>query len=314
MKAIVVGDHLGPRRHAVVDIAAPRPRAGESVVALLAAPIEPMDRLMLRGLYPLSTQASIDGAMVLGAQGVGQVEHSDRPELVGARVLLPIRSGTWRTRLALPTGSLVALPDHIGTEAAAPLRIGAVSADAMLESLRPGDAFVQSPGAGAVSLYAVQLARRRGLQAICLVRNVAHRDLLLGLGAHAVIEDDDEAPAAIEALGLEPHLALDGTGGATTRRLAASLVHGGSVVRYGAISGSHAQLDVAASVFRDIRVRGFWLKTDEQRRGPQAVRQRLARLLGAELALPIAARYPLGSIEPALAHAGSAVGRVLLVP
>lgn len=314
MKAVVVVRD-GPRpRAVVVETPAPVPGPGESLVQLIAAPIEPMDRLILLGFYPLGTRGSIDGNLILGAQGLGRVVTSDRPELVDARVLLPVRSGTWRSQLAVPTASLIRVPDDVSDEAAAPLRIGATSASAMLEWLQPGDAFVQSPGAGAVGLYAAQLAKRRGLRAICLVRTPERRALLMRLGAHAVLPDDSDAPRSVARLGLQPRLALDGTGGVTTKRLAACLADGGTVVRYGAISGAHAELDVAASVFRDISIRGFWLRSDERARKPEDVAARIEGLLRSKLEIPIAARMPLVEVSKALELSRTAHGRVLLTP
>ncbi|HLT37738.1 MAG TPA: alcohol dehydrogenase catalytic domain-containing protein, partial [Enhygromyxa sp.] len=109
MRALRVQMSGDPRAMlALVELPEPKPSAGELLVELLASPISPTDRLMVRGLYPLHAP---DG--IAGAQGVARVlalgEGVTGPE-PGTHVLLPVRCGAWRERLTVAADSVISLP------------------------------------------------------------------------------------------------------------------------------------------------------------------------------------------------------------
>ena len=96
MKRIMVTQIGEPKESLVVqEVEAPKPKAGEVLVEMLAIPIHPADLLVMRGrhvfnaTYPCGT--GIEGAGRVIAHGPG-VNHPS----IGQRVALPF-GGTWRS-------------------------------------------------------------------------------------------------------------------------------------------------------------------------------------------------------------------------
>jgi NADPH:quinone reductase-like Zn-dependent oxidoreductase len=296
-----------------VDLPEPEPRAGEVLVEVLASPISPIDRLTLRGLYP-------DPSGILGAQGVGLVVELGagvREPEVGTVVLLPVRVGAWCERLVVPALTLVPLSAHRDPVAACTLRIEALTAAVLLAKLEPGECFVHSPGAGSVGRFLTVLARDRGLRSVALVGSREPIAELWGLGADNVLVREPGLRERLSALELgEPRVAFDGSGGRASGMLGSCLRVGGEIVVYGATSREAIQLPVDQLVFRDIRVRGFWLRRWAQTVGDARVRSELEALVAMDLREHVVARFRLDQWPEALALAGQAGarGRVVFTP
>ena len=101
MKRIMVTQIGEPKESLVVqEVEAPKPKAGEVLVEMLAIPIHPADLLVMRGrhvfnaTYPCGT--GIEGAGRVIAHGPG-VNHPS----IGQRVALPF-GGTWAEQVTIP--------------------------------------------------------------------------------------------------------------------------------------------------------------------------------------------------------------------
>ena len=302
----------------IVELPEPEPGPGEVLVEVLASPISPIDRLSVRGLYPLPASASADG--IPGAQGVALVvelgEGVRAPE-VGSVVLLPVRAGAWRERLTVPASTLVSLSAHRDPVAACTLRIEALTAAVLLGELEPGECFLHSPGAGSVGRFLTVLGRDRGLRSVALVGSREPIAELWGLGADHVLVREPGLLARLNALGIgQPRLAFDGSGGQTSEMLGSCLRVGGELVIYGATSRRPIQLPVDQLVFHDIRVRGFWLHRWAETAGPQRLKSELEALAAMELHEHVVARFSLDQWPAALelAEQTGARGRVVFTP
>ncbi|MFO7567273.1 MAG: 2-enoyl thioester reductase domain-containing protein [Enhygromyxa sp.] len=300
---------------ALVELPEPEPGAGELLVELLASPISPMDRLMVRGLYPLHVADGIGGA-----QGVARVlalgEGVVGPE-PGTAVLLPARCGAWRERLSVPADSVVALPPGRDPIGACTLRIEALSAAVLLDELEPGECFIHSPGAGSVGRYLTILARERGLRSIALVGSREPIADLWGLGADNVLVREPNLAERLTELGLpQPRVAFDGSGGPVSELLGSCLQVGGELLVYGAVSRLPVQLSVDQLVFRDLRARGFWLHRWAQAVGPEALGARLETLAASDLHEQVVGCFDLADWAEAFnqAELPGARGRVVFTP
>ncbi|KIG17839.1 Quinone oxidoreductase [Enhygromyxa salina] len=299
----------------LVELPEPQPREGEVLIEVLAAPISPIDRLSLRGLYPLRPASGIPGA-----QGVGLVvEHGQgvREPEVGSVVLLPVRVGAWCERLVTPAETLVPLSAHRDPVRACTLRIEALTAAVLLADLEPGECFLHSPGAGSVGRYLTVLARDRGLRSVALVGTREPIAELWGLGADNVLVREPGVQARLSALGLGlPRVAFDGSGGETSGLLGSCLRLGGELIVYGAASRKPVQLPVDQLVFKDIRVRGFWLHRWAETAGYARMRSELEALAAMDLHEQVAARFSLDQWPAALAMAEQPGlrGRVVFTP
>ena len=272
-QALVYGSHAPDALHlAEVD-------AGEGVaVRVLAAPILPMDRLQLRGLYPWPVALPAVG----GAAGCGLAMEGRHQ---GQHVLLPIRCGTWRTWGRFPEDDLIPVGDADPIQASMLVVNGATAHD-LLDGLPAGATVVQAPGTGAVAQLVDQLCQRRGIRCVSLVHRAPTAPL----------------SEAVERLpkGLQADRALDGVGGETTRRLGSRVHDGGVVLHYGAMSRQPPQLGVGDAIFRGVRLEGYWLRRASGARPPGALRRLLAELATQQLTVQVAGTWPLGDHRVAL--------------
>lgn len=298
-------------RLAYVDQQAPDDSSEEVVIDVLAAPINPMDLLIARGLYPMLPRLPA----IMGAEGCGRVVggHALDP---GTMVLLPVRAGSWTQRMVVPASELIVLPGDVDPVQASMWRVNGLTALALLEGVEEGEWIVQAPGTGGVAQHIAQVARSRGIRTACLTRRAdAHGDYLRELGADLVVADDARAIARVRqaAVGSRIRFGFDGVGGGTTARLAACLDTGGTLTSYGAMSQLPAQLTVDHVVFRDVRLRGFWLWRWAEDRD---LRADVATLAAMKLRSHVASTWDLDSLHAALVAAQDPerFGRVLFRP
>ncbi|HEX7498701.1 MAG TPA: zinc-dependent alcohol dehydrogenase family protein, partial [Polyangia bacterium] len=226
----------------------------------------------------------------------------------GDRVLIPLGRGCWRGMLNVPAAGLFALPPG-DPQQLAMLGINAPTAWKLLHGLVPlreGDSIVQNAAASAVGRLVIQLARRMGVRTINIVRRAEQVAELRQLGADEVFVDGPALPALIAAEPRAPVLGIDAVAGAATGVLAQRVAEGGTVVTYGLLSGEPCAVEARDIVFRDIRLRGFWLARclTAEPAAMKPVYAELVRLVGeGELQVPVAAVYELADVGAALRHA-----------
>jgi NADPH:quinone reductase-like Zn-dependent oxidoreductase len=317
----------GPVPQDVIDCVereTPAPGAGEVLLEMLAAPINPSDVLTLTGQYgalpPLPAVGGNEGVARVAALGAGVTTVA-----VGDVVLMPVATGTWTTHTVTPAATLLHLPPGGDVQQLAMLTVNPPTASLLLSefvSLEAGDWVIQNAANSGVGEYVIQLARARGLRTVNVVRRADAVAPLEALGADVVLLDGpDLAPRVAAATGRAAiRLALDAVGGSATDRLAQSVAMGGTVVNYGALSGEACRIAPGALVFRNVTLRGFWLATWFRQSTPAQqmalygdLAQRIAR---GQLAARIHATYPLARVKEAVAAAaaGGRDGKILLVP
>lgn len=325
MKAIY--DHRGPVPQDViraVPFEAPVLAAGQALVTVLAAPINPSDLLMLTGEYGSLPPLPAAG----GSEGVGRVAAlgpDTAGPAVGQLVLLPTRSGSWSTAVVADANRLLSLPEGADPRQLAMLTVNPPTASLLLSefvTLTPGDWVIQNVANSAVGGYLVQLARMRGLRTVNLVRRESAVAAVHEQGGDVVLVDGDDLAARVQAAtgGAAIRLGIDAVGGAATDRLASCLAEGATLVNYGMMSGEPCQVAPQSFVFNDITLRGFWLakwfrlaSRDAQR----ALYGELTRLVASgALHARIHATYPVERIQEAVAAAaaGGRDGKILIAP
>jgi len=302
----------------------PVPAAGQALVAVLAAPINPSDVLTLTGEYGILPPLPAVG----GNEGVGRVVElgpDTQGPAVGQTVLLPAGIGTWASHVLAPVAKLVPLPNGADPQQLAMLTVNPPTASLLLGNfvdLKPGDWVVQNAANSGVGSYLVQLARQRGLKTVNIVRRESAVAGVEALGADVVLVDGEDLAARVKAVthGASIKLGVDSVGGSATLRLAACLGEGGIVVNYGALSGDACKVSPRELVFRDITLKGFWLArwfriTPAAQQ--HALLAELAGLIAAgKLKAPIQATYDLTQIKQAVAAAaaGERQGKIMIVP
>lgn len=306
-----------------VEFTLPAPAAGEALVEMLAAPINPSDVLTLTGEYGMLPPLPAVG----GNEGIGRVAAvGDGVTLpVGTRVVLPIGSGTWASHQMAKASALIPLPNAGDALQLSMLSVNPPTAALLLSefvTLEPGEWVIQNTANSAVGQYLIQLAKRRGLRTVNVVRRADAIAPLQALDADVVLTDGPDLGVRVaEATGkAKIRLGIDATGGSATDRIARSVAIGGTVVNYGAMSGEACKVAPASFVFRNITLKGFWLAFWFRQATPQqqqALYGELVSLIAqGVLHAPVHATYPLSRIKDAIvaAASGKRDGKIVMVP
>ncbi len=306
-----------------VELELPPVAAGQALVKVLAAPINPSDVLTLTGEYGMLPPLPAIG----GNEGVGEVLEvaADVTNLKpGQTVLLPVGCGTWRTHLVADAKQLIPLPSA-DPQQLAMLTVNPPTAYLMLRDfvdLQPGDWVIQNAANSGVGSYLVQLAKIRGLKTINVVRRESAVAGVQAEGGDVVLVDGPDLPKRVREAtgGAAVKLGIDAVGGASTDHLAASLAEGGVLVNYGRMSGEPCQVNPGSFVFRDVTLKGFWLARWFRQATPQQQMQLFGELIQliatGKLKARIAATYDISQIKEAVAAAaaGERDGKIVLVP
>jgi len=308
----------------VVDIPEPGlPGPGQALVAVEVSPIEQADLHRAEGASegfpPMPYVGGIEGmgrVLATGA-GVANVRKGDR-------VLLPIAAGAWQERAVIPSATLFPLPPGD------PLQVGQLSVNPVaawcllhgFAGLAPGDWVIQNAAGSSNGRYITGLARHLGLRSISIVRSEHAASDLRALGADAVLLDGPGLAERVAANtdGAAPRLGLDAVGGDASARLAACLGVGSTLVVYGMLSGEPVKIPPTDLLFREVSVKGFFLKHWFERSAPDEIGRTFATLsaLVAEgkLVSRVQATYPLGQIREALraVREPGRTGRIVVTP
>ncbi|KAI9786518.1 MAG: putative secondary metabolism biosynthetic enzyme [Peltula sp. TS41687] len=244
----------------------------EVLVKFLAAPINPLDVLVLADVYPVKPQHQHAGEPIPGYDGVGEIVDcgGDVSELARGDLVIPSKFGvgTWRTHAVLDAQSVQKILRPSDVAFAAILRITIAPAFCLVEdmcNLKPGDWIIQNAATSVVAQMVVQFARRRGIHTINVIRDRpeaeadAVKQLLLGSGGADIVVTESEL---LEDASIKPKrvmLALDSVFGSSARTLVKALSPGGTFVQLGFLSGPKSELTLDANDLfgRQLTLRAF---------------------------------------------------------
>ena len=194
MKAIVIEGYGGPDRLVLRERPDPKPGAGEILVRVHAAGVNPVDwkirrgdlRMVLRVAFPYTPGGDVAGEVVSVGSGVTRFRPGD-----AIVAFVDLKQGGGYAELAVVKESAAAHKARsLSFTEAASLPIAAGTAlQALRDSggLREGGTTLINGGAGGVGHFAVQIARALGAvpMATCGPSNV---DFVRSLGADTVID------------------------------------------------------------------------------------------------------------------------------
>lgn len=310
---------------AVEERPTPQPGRGEVLVRMAASPINPSDLASLQGRY--AVQKALP--MVPGIEGCGTVVKAGRGylarRLVGKRVacVAGAGDGTWAEYMVTTARYCSPLPKSIDDEQGAMQIVNPYTAWAHLAIAREAAArtIIVTAAASALGQMVNQLARRRGVQVINIVRREAQAETLRTLGATHIL--NSESPDFDRQLRdlcakLDARLAFDAVAGPMTARLLNALPAEARVVIYGALADEPISLDPGNVIFTQRRVDGFYLTGWIAHQRPLSLlsMQRHLYQLGTLTHTAVQLRAPLEDVQQAIAtyEAGMSAGKVLLVP
>ena len=304
MKAVRFDEYGGTEVLKVVDVPRPVPGAGQVLVQVKAAGINPGEAKIRAGLLHSRWPATFpsgqgsDLAGIVAETGPGVTSFSTGDEIIGwtdNRV-------SQAEYVVVEEQHVTAKPAGVPWEVAGALFVAGATAYAAVRAvgLTGGDTVVVSGAAGGVGSLAVQLARRAGATVIGLASE-AHHQWLAGHGVIPVTYGDGVAGRIRQAAGQVD--AFIDTFGAEYVEVALDL------------GVEPSRIDTIANFEAVAR---FGVKAEGNAAGASAgVLAELAGLIAAgELEVPIAATFPLDRVRDAYRQLaeGHVLGKIVLLP
>jgi alcohol dehydrogenase len=238
MRACIIDRHGGPDVLRIGERPRPEPRAGQVLLRVRAAGLNPVDyktrdgtlRLLLPYRLPLVLGNELCGEVVACGEGVAGFAPGQR---VAARVD-KADAGAFAEFATVDAALLAHVPDAVDDATAAALPLAGLTAwQCLTEVLRvqPGQRVLIHAGSGGVGHLAIQLAKSLGAL-VATTGSTARFGLLRELGADECVdwrsERFEDRIAPVDAV-------LDTQGGEILRRSIAHTKRGGTVVSIGGI-------------------------------------------------------------------------------
>ena len=299
----------------------PMPAAGEVIVKMRAAPINPADLNQIEGKYPVRAELPATPGFE-GAGVVVDVGAEVKGLTSGALVILPHNIGTWRDAVAVKADELVVVPQGIEPVHAAMLKINPMTAWRLLHDyvdLARGDWLIQNAANSAAGRAVIQIARELGYKTVNVVRRSELIGELRAEGGDVVLVDSENLRHEVEDVIAGPpiRLGLNAVGGESALRLANCLAPGSTLVTYGAMSLQPLKIPNGLLIFRDLRFRGIWINKWYDNATPAQRMEAFQHLFEMAkrglLQTKVEKAYPLSEAKTAVAHAarGQRSGKII---
>ncbi len=302
MQAIRVHDYGGTEALVLERVPRPEPKAGQVLVRLKAAGVNPADWKMRAGYYkqfmplPLPWIPGLEAAGIVEALGAGVTTLQP-----GQAVYGPI-GNSYAEYAVAEAPDLFAKPAHLSFEQAASVPVGGLTAwQAVIEEaeVQPGQRVLVHGGAGGVGLFAVQFTRWKGAH-VTATASAANADFVRSLGVETVI---DYHATKFEDVVQDLDAVIDTVGGDIIERSLQVIRPGGILVT---VAG---RVDPEMGQARGVRA-------TSSRRADTAKLQQITELLESKQVTPEVGKvYPFAQARQAheLSQTGHGRGRIVLL-
>jgi len=279
---------LQKARLEVEEVDIPKPRPGQVVVKVAAAPINPSDH----GTW--MRPPNQDYPLPLGIEGSGTVVASGggimASRLLGKKVA--VFGGTYAEYTVSDAMRVFVLPQELPVEDGCAFLVNPFTVVGIVDTVKQqgGKALIHTAAASQLGQMMVKYCKAEGVTLVNVVRRREQAELLRSLGAEHIVstgDDDwqDQLAKLIQDLGIK--FAFDALAGDMSGKLLTMLPPGSSVYVYGRLSneplGNVKPLDL---IYRGKKLQGF-LTTNWLMKGGalQAIRRgmRTSKLVGKHL-------------------------------
>ena len=249
MRAITTTESGGPEVLTITELPDPEPGPGEVLIDVAATAVNRADLLQRQGFYPPPPGAS--GVIGLECSGTIAAVGADVTGWdVGTPVCALLAGGGYASRVAVPVGQVMPVPDGIDVVTAAALPEVACTVWSnvfMIAGLRPDEAFLVHGGAGGIGTMAIQLTAALGARVFATAGSPDKLDLCRSLGAEVAIDYHDEDFVEVvrsHTDGRGADVVLDNMGAKYLERNVTVLADEGRLVIIGLQGGAKAELNV----------------------------------------------------------------------
>jgi NADPH2:quinone reductase len=293
MRAWLMDSYEGVEKLRMGDVADPQPGAGQLLLGMKFAALNPADAFLAKGLYPAKPALP----HVLGRDGVGEilavgagVEEPRPGAIVGIlRCDVGVRGwGTLAEKVVVPAQSVTGIPKGWSVEemAGAPL-VFLTAWQALTQWSHPpappqtGSVLLVTGASGGVGVASVLLGKSMGLTVVALSRSAEKGGRLKNLGADFVFDPADKNVVKSVAAAIGPKkvdLAVDNVGGPLLNQVIAMLRYGGRVSIVGRSGGVVPEFNTATLLFRRNRIGGVSVEDYSTQEAHAAWMEIVARL------------------------------------
>src|SRR5260221_209836 len=306
MKAIRIHRYGGPEALQYEDAPRPQPQAGEVLIRVHAAGVNPIDWKVREGhvkdfwphKFPLILGWDLSGVVEELGRGVSRFKIGDEVYSVPD----PIRNGAYADYIVVRESELALKPNSLHHIRAAAVPLAALTAWQSLfdtAQLQPGQRVLIHAGSGGVGHFAVQLAKWKGAY-VFATASTKNQKLLRELGADETI---DYTTQRFEDVARNVDIVLDPIGGDTQERSWQTLKKSGALL-------SLVQ-PPSADTAKELGVRAAFVASHPN--GAQLAE--IARLIDSRKLKPIVERIlPLLEVRRAheLSQSGHTRGKIVL--
>ena len=250
MRAVIASEPGGPEVLTVAELDDPTPAACEVVIVMAGTAVNRADTLQRQGFYPPPPGASdvlgLECSGVISAVGADVDDWS-----VGDEVCALLAGGGYATKVAVPAGQVMPVPDGVDLVTAGALPEVACTVWSnvfMVAGLQPDETLLVHGGAGGIGTMAIQLAHALGARVITTAGSKDKLDVCRSLGADVTInyrEQDfvEEVRKATDGRGAD--VILDNMGAAYLGKNVDALATEGRLVIIGMQGGTKGELNIA---------------------------------------------------------------------
>ncbi len=196
MKAIRVHEFGGPEVMKLEDVPDPQPGAGQVVIRVHAAGVNPVEAYVRTGTYaqkptlPYTPGSDAGGTVMAVGPGVKLVKAGDRVYTTGPN------SGTYAEQVLCGEAQIHCLPDNVSFEHGAAMGVPYGTAYRGLfqrAETKPGETVMVHGASGGVGSATVQLARAAGMTVIGTAGSGPGLKLVRKEGAHHVLNHSSDS-------------------------------------------------------------------------------------------------------------------------
>lgn len=247
MKAIQIHEPGNADAMKLEEVPVPVPGPGEALVRLAAAGVNYIDTYHRSGAYPIPERPfriGMEGAGIVEAVGEGVTGFAK-----GSRAAWAMVRGSYAEYALVPAAKLVAVPDEVGTTAAAQVMLQGMTAHYLTRStypLKAGETCLVHAAAGGAGLMIVQMAKIAGTRVIGTVGTEYKAEQAKSAGADEVIlyrKEDFVAEVRRMTNGRGVDVVYDGVGKTTFEGSLDCLRPRGMMALFGQASGAVTKFD-----------------------------------------------------------------------